>query len=179
MQKDLRTKKTGAEMFYTNPMIRKITRIDETSTDCATYSSIGNKCAFFMAMVLLGALLLGVLQMIDPAAITMDDGSVINMSTYALLAAIPFGLLFIIMPFIAIIIKKTIPVTGTLYLQLTGEDDPRYDKVRAIVNMFPGNQPVKVFFADTRKLRGTQAALDSRMLTELKNLLGEANVVVK
>jgi len=38
---------------------------------------------------------------------------------------------------------------------------------------------VKVFFADVRKMRGTQASLDQRMLTELKNLLGEANVVVK
>ena len=38
---------------------------------------------------------------------------------------------------------------------------------------------VKVFFADTRKIRGAQAAFDSRMLTELKNLLGEENVVLK
>ncbi len=68
---------------------------------------------------------------------------------------------------------------GTLWLQLTGEDDPRYQKVKAIVNMFPGSSQVKVFFADTRKLRGAQASLDSRMIAELKNLLGEANVVVK
>ena len=68
---------------------------------------------------------------------------------------------------------------GTLYVQLTSESDPRYDKVRAIINMFPGNQTVKVFFADIRKMRGTQASLDQRMLNELKNLLGEANVVVK
>jgi hypothetical protein len=69
--------------------------------------------------------------------------------------------------------------TGTLYLQLAGESDPRYDKVRAIVNMFPGDQPVVVFFADTRTRRGTKAKLDQRMLNELRNLLGEANVVVK
>ena len=68
---------------------------------------------------------------------------------------------------------------GTLYLQLKGESDPRYGKVRAIINMFPGNSTVKVFFADTRKMRGTTAALDTRMLAELKNLLGEANVVLK
>ena len=68
---------------------------------------------------------------------------------------------------------------GTLWLQLTGEDDPRYQKVKAIVNMFPGSSQVKVFFADTRKLRGAQASLDSRMIAELKNLLGDANVVVK
>ncbi len=70
-------------------------------------------------------------------------------------------------------------LTGTLYLQLPTEADPRYKKVRAIVNMFPGNSVVKLFFADNRTLRGTQAALDTRMLNELKQLLGEANVVVK
>ncbi|MBQ7818045.1 MAG: DNA polymerase III subunit alpha [Oscillospiraceae bacterium] len=67
----------------------------------------------------------------------------------------------------------------TLYLQLTGESDPRFQKVRAIVNMFPGNNTVKVFFADTRKLMGTKASLDSAMIEELKSLLGEGNVVLK
>lgn len=120
MQQDLRTKKTGVEMVYTNPMIRKITRIEEKSADCATYSSIGNKCAFFMAMVIVGVLLLIGLQMINPSTIVMEDGSAVTISTAALLAAIPFGLFFIIMPFIAMLIKKTIPVTGTLYCMSVG-----------------------------------------------------------
>ncbi len=68
---------------------------------------------------------------------------------------------------------------GTLYLKLDSEADARYRKVRAIVNMFPGEGVVKVFFADTRKMRGAQASFDSRMLEELKNVLGEANVVLK
>jgi DNA polymerase-3 subunit alpha len=68
---------------------------------------------------------------------------------------------------------------GTLYLQLTGESDPRYQKVKAVVNMFPGNGKVVVFFADTRQRRGAQAAFDQRMLDELKNILGESNVVLK
>ena len=120
MQKDLRAKKNGAEMYYTNPMIRKIARINEKSTDCATYSSIGNKCAFFMAMVILGVVLMYGLQMIYPEPITMDDGSVINVSPAAMLALIPFGLFFLIMPLIAMLIKKTIPVTGTLYCLSVG-----------------------------------------------------------
>ena len=70
-------------------------------------------------------------------------------------------------------------LSGTLYLKLSGEDDPNYNKVRAIVNMFPGDSQIKVFFADTRKMRGAMAALDSRMLNELKNVLGEGNVVLK
>ena len=68
---------------------------------------------------------------------------------------------------------------NTLYLQLAGESDPRYRKVRAIVNMFPGEGVVKVFFADTRKMRGARAAFDSRMVEELKNVLGDKNVVLK
>jgi len=68
---------------------------------------------------------------------------------------------------------------GTLYLQLTGQDDPRFQKVRSIVNMFPGSGKVVVFFADDRSRRGAQAALDSRMIAELKNLLGDGNVVLK
>ena len=120
MQKELKAKKSGFGMMFTNPMIRKISRIEEKSTDCATYTSIGNKCAFFMAMVLLGALLFIGLQLVAPEPVTMEDGSVINVSSIAMIAAIPFGFLFVIMPFIAMLIKKTIPVTGTLYCLSVG-----------------------------------------------------------
>ena len=68
---------------------------------------------------------------------------------------------------------------STLYLQLAGESDPRYRKVKAILSMFPGSGKVVLFFADNRTRRGTQADFDCRMLEELKNLLGETNVVLK
>ena len=71
------------------------------------------------------------------------------------------------------------PASGTLYLKLDSEADARYGKVKAIVNMFPGNSMVKVFFADTRKMRGSAASLDERMLSELRAVLGQENVVVK
>ena len=75
--------------------------------------------------------------------------------------------------------EKPKVLDGTLWLKLESREDPRYGKVRAIVNMFPGNSEVRVFFADIRKMSGTKASLDSRMLAELKNLLGNENVVVK
>ena len=75
--------------------------------------------------------------------------------------------------------QAAVPSGGTLYLQLTGEEDPRYGKVKAVLNMFPGNGKAVLFFADTRQRRGTQAAFDERMLTELKNILGDGNVVLK
>ena len=72
-----------------------------------------------------------------------------------------------------------VPTDLTLWLKLPSEEDPVYRKIRAIVNMFPGENQVKLFFEDTRKIRGARAALDNRMLHELRNVLGEANVVVK
>ena len=80
------------------------------------------------------------------------------------------------------VIEQPQPVVqkgSRLYLQLTGESDPRYGKVKAIINMFPGAAQVVLFFADTRSRRGTQASLDNRMIAELKNVLGDANVVLK
>ncbi len=71
------------------------------------------------------------------------------------------------------------PKEGTLYLKLETEAGGVFNKVRAIVNMFPGDSQVVVYFADTRQRRGARCALDERMLYELKSLLGEGNVVVK
>ena len=71
------------------------------------------------------------------------------------------------------------PKQGTLYLKLTGESDPSYRKVRAILNMFPGENSVVLYFADTRLRRGTRCVLADSMIRELKNVLGEGNVVVK
>ena len=45
--------------------------------------------------------------------------------------------------------------------------------------MFPGTEKAVLFFEDTRARRGTQCSLRENMLAELKNVLGEANVVVK
>ncbi|MGM9668420.1 MAG: DNA polymerase III subunit alpha [Faecousia sp.] len=68
---------------------------------------------------------------------------------------------------------------GTLYLKLPSEQAPEYRKVKAILQMFPGEAPAVLFFADTRVRRGARCALAQSMLDELKRLLGEANVVLK
>lgn len=69
--------------------------------------------------------------------------------------------------------------SGTLYLRLPGASDPRLGKVRAILNMFPGDKQIVVFFADTRQRRGARGMIAPSMVTELKRLLGEENVVIK
>lgn len=68
---------------------------------------------------------------------------------------------------------------STLYLRLPTENCREYKKVRAIVNMFPGDSTVVVFFADSRKRQGARCLLRNSMIDELKNVLGEANVVLK
>ena len=71
------------------------------------------------------------------------------------------------------------PKSGMLYLRLPTESSLLFGKVRAILGMFPGQSNTVVYFADTKQRRGTTCALDERMLAELRNLLGNENVVVK
>ena len=70
-------------------------------------------------------------------------------------------------------------LAGTLYLRLPTEEGALFQKIRAILNMFPGESQAVVYFADTKQRRGTHCSLDSRMLNELRNVLGEENVVIK
>ena len=71
------------------------------------------------------------------------------------------------------------PISGTLYLRLPSEDDRLFPKIRAVLNMFPGDSTAVVYFADTKQRRGTRCVIMENMLEELKNVLGEGNVVVK
>ena len=75
--------------------------------------------------------------------------------------------------------RQPAPRTGTLYLKINSESDPVYRKVKAILNMFPGENGVVLYFADTKVRRGTRCCFRDSMLGELKNILGEANVVLK
>ena len=81
--------------------------------------------------------------------------------------------------------KPAVPVhrhteqQGTMYLRLPSQDDRLYPKIRAILNMFPGDSSAVLFFEDTRQRRGTRVSLAESMIRELKNVLGEANVVIK
>ena len=66
-----------------------------------------------------------------------------------------------------------------MYLRLPNREDPLFGKVRAILNMFPGNSQVVVYLADSKQRLGSSCSLDSRMLSELVRVLGQENVVIK
>jgi DNA polymerase-3 subunit alpha len=68
---------------------------------------------------------------------------------------------------------------GKLYLKLPSEDSLEYQKARAIINMFPGQTPTVLYFADTGLRRGAQCLPEAVMLEELRELLGEDAVVEK
>ena len=70
-------------------------------------------------------------------------------------------------------------LSGKLYLKLPTEEGALFRKTRAILNMFPGESQVVVYFADTKVRRGTRCGFTGTMLSELKNVLGEENVVLK
>ncbi len=67
----------------------------------------------------------------------------------------------------------------TLYLRLPTQSSPLFDKIKAILQMFPGRDKVVVYFADTRQRAGSTCSVDQRMLPELERLLEKENVVVK
>ncbi len=75
--------------------------------------------------------------------------------------------------------EPSVKLSRTLYLRLPNQEEKLFGKVRAILNMFPGESPAVVYFEDTKQRRGTRCILDERMLRELGDLLGSANVVVK
>ena len=71
------------------------------------------------------------------------------------------------------------PAEQTLYLRLSGQDDPRLAKVKAILNMFPGQGKTVLFFADTRTHYAAKCAVRADMLRELSDLLGADSVVLR
>ena len=66
-----------------------------------------------------------------------------------------------------------------LYLRLESESVPLYQRICAILHMFPGTMPVTLFFADTRVRRGTMCLPDQDLFQELREQLGAENVVIK
>ena len=68
----------------------------------------------------------------------------------------------------------------TLYLRLPSMDCPEMEHFRRVIYMFEGKKnPVKIRLADTGKLIGTTCDLHDSLVREMREKLGEENVVVK
>ena len=58
-------------------------------------------------------------------------------------------------------------------------EHPSLRHMRLVFTMFPGETPVCMLMADTRKLYGSHILLHEALLEEARETLGEENVVVK
>ena len=76
-------------------------------------------------------------------------------------------------------VAKPVKLAGTLYLRLPSQQGKLFPKIKAILNMFPGESQAVLYFADTKVRLGTRCQLAQSMMEELKNVLGEGNVVLK
>ena len=65
-----------------------------------------------------------------------------------------------------------------LYIRVPGEGE-LLEKVKLVVSMFPGEQQAIIVLADSRKRLGTRCQIRDSMIEDLKQRLGEENVVVK
>ncbi len=67
-----------------------------------------------------------------------------------------------------------------LYLRIPSEGDPRWRKIRLILELFPGREPLKAKFLDRDAWsRAYPCLVHPTLVCELQALLGEENVVVK
>jgi DNA polymerase-3 subunit alpha len=66
-----------------------------------------------------------------------------------------------------------------LYLKFPSIDSPELKHLKLVFTMFPGDTPVKMVMADTRKVYGTQILLHRALLKEAREVLGADHVVIK
>ena len=69
--------------------------------------------------------------------------------------------------------------TGKLYLRFDNENDPRFQRIKNLLILFPGNQQAVLYLSDTGRRLGARCQLHPALLEELRELLGEENVVLK
>ena len=67
----------------------------------------------------------------------------------------------------------------TLFVKLRSESGPEYERVKLILTMFPGRRRMVVHFSDTGKNVGASCVIHDAFVRELREMLGDENVVVK
>ena len=66
-----------------------------------------------------------------------------------------------------------------LYLQIPSENSRENRRIRPVLQMFPGKIPVTLYYADVKLRRQTFCLPDPDLLQELREILGDKNVVLK
>ncbi len=71
------------------------------------------------------------------------------------------------------------PAQRTLWVRLPSRSDPLFHRVELLLTMFPGTEPMVVYFNDTKKRAGARCVIHDALIAELQQLAGAENVVVK
>ena len=66
-----------------------------------------------------------------------------------------------------------------LYLRLKSREDPELRHIELLLTMFPGNQQLVIWCEKEKKRIGARCLIHEGLLLELRELLGEENVVLK
>jgi DNA polymerase-3 subunit alpha len=75
---------------------------------------------------------------------------------------------------------NAVPTQGkTLYVKLSGEGNAEYERLKLVHMMFPGRERMVIHFEDTKKSVGTKCIIHDAFIQELREMLGEKNVVIK
>ena len=67
----------------------------------------------------------------------------------------------------------------TLWLKLPSEQDPLFEHIRILLTMFPGPERMIIYCEKEKKRIGTHCVLHEALFSELRELCGEKNVVLK
>ena len=66
-----------------------------------------------------------------------------------------------------------------LWLRLPSREDPRLRKIRLALSFFPGESQVILYFEDCKKRIGSRCQIHPALVADLKERLGEKNVIVQ
>ena len=75
--------------------------------------------------------------------------------------------------------KREMREEQTLWVKLSGTDDPMLQRIERLLLMFPGQQRMVIWCEREKKRIGASCLIHEGLLLELRELLGEKNVVVK
>ena len=66
-----------------------------------------------------------------------------------------------------------------LYVRMADENDPVFERLKLILIMFPGRDQLIVYFSDSKKRVATRCLIHEALIEELREMLGDENVVLK
>ena len=66
-----------------------------------------------------------------------------------------------------------------LWIRLPSREDSRLQKIKLVLSFFPGESQAILYFEDCKKRVGTRCMIHPALVEDLKERLGEENVVVK